>query len=143
VNILLFPTSLTTKQLEEDYLEEGIIFAQRRIIELENTLLFIQDILNQSLIIIYSQLKDKQKMIFLNASRLLKNEKISINKLAEKIAEKMDLSFSTTKWNITRLRDLGLFETNGQRGNTKTIVSLTQLGQSLYSTLSQRKRKSL
>ena len=143
MNILLFPTSLTTKQLEEDYLEEGIIFAQRRIIELENTLLFIQDILNQSLIIIYSQLKDKQKMIFLNASRLLKNEKISINKLAEKIAEKMDLSFSTTKWNITRLRDLGLFETNGQRGNTKTIVSLTQLGQSLYSTLSQRKRKSL
>lgn len=143
MNILLFPTNLIIKQLEEDYLEEGIIFAQRRIIELENTLLFIQDILNQSLIIIYSQLKDKQKMIFLNASRLLKNEKISINKLAEKIAEKMDLSFSTTKWNITRLRDLGLFETNGQRGNTKTIVSLTQLGQSLYSTLSQRKRKSL
>lgn len=140
MNILLFPTSLTNKQLEEDYLEEGIIFAQRRIIELENNLLFIQDILNKSLDIIYNQLKDKQKAIFYIASKLLKKDYISINKLSEKIAEKMNLSFSTTKWNITRLRDLGLLETNGQRGNTKTTISLTQLGFSLYLALSQRKK---
>ncbi len=140
---MLFPTSLMTKQLEEDYSEEGIIFAQRRIIELENNLLFIQDILNQSLHIIYNQLKDKQKKIFYIASKLLKKDNISINKLSEKIAEKMNLSFSTAKWNITRLRDLGLLETNGQRGNTKTTISLTQLGLLLYLALSQRKKRTL
>ncbi len=143
MNILLFPASLITRQLEEDYSEEGIIFAQRRIIELENNLLFIQDILNQSLLIIYNQLKDKQKSIFYIASKLLKKDITSINRLSEKIAEKMNLSFSTAKWNITKLRDLGLLETNGQRGNIKTTISLTQLGFSLYLALSQSKERTL
>lgn len=140
---MLFPTNLIIKQLEEDYLEEGIIFAKRRIIELENNLLFIQDMLNQSLHIIYNQLKDKQKAIFYITSKLLKKDTISINKLSEKIAEKMNLSFSTAKWNITRLRDLGLLETNGQRGNIKTTISLTHIGFSLYLALSQSKKRTL
>ncbi|MFW9852854.1 MAG: hypothetical protein ACFFDS_07925 [Candidatus Thorarchaeota archaeon] len=139
----MFPTNLIIKQLEEDYLEEGIIFAKRRIIELENNLLFIQDMLNQSLHIIYNQLKDKQKAIFYITSKLLKKDTISINKLSEKIAEKMNLSFSTAKWNITRLRDLGLLETNGQRGNIKTTISLTHIGFSLYLALSQSKKRTL
>jgi len=143
VNILLFPTNLIIKQLEEDYLEEGIIFAKRRIIELENNLLFIQDMLNQSLHIIYNQLKDKQKTIFYIASKLLKKDTISINKLSEKLSEKMNLSFSTAKWNITKLRDLGLLETNGQRGNIKTTISLTQIGFSLYLALSQNKKRTM
>jgi len=141
VNVLLIPANIISDQLEElEESKEGIIFAQERIRELENNLLFLYDLLNDSLMILHNQMKEKQQFIFFTASKILSQKEMSLNKLSEKLAEKLNLSFSTIKWNITRLRDLGLFESNGQRGNTKTTIMLTQLGASLYSNFAQSKK---
>ena len=137
MNVLLNPAKLETL----DYSEEGIAFAQERIRKLEKDNLFLFDLLNQSLIILYDQLNDKQKEIFFQSYLFLERRKISLNKLAEKISSMMNISFSTAKWNITKLRDLGFFETIGMRGNTKTTLISTNLGDTLYSTLGQFKNK--
>lgn len=137
MNVLLNPAELESL----DYLEEGIAFAQERIRKLEKDNLFLFDLLNQSLIILFDQLNDKQKGIFFESYSLIERRKISLNRLAEKISTKLDISFSTAKWNITKLRDLGFFETIGMRGNTKTTLISTIIGDTLYSTLGQIKNK--
>jgi len=137
VNVLLNPAELESL----DYLEEGIAFAQERIRKLEKDNLFLFDLLNQSLIILFDQLNDKQKGIFFESYSLIERRRISLNRLAEKISSKLDISFSTAKWNITKLRDLGFFETIGMRGNTKTTLISTIIGDTLYSTLGQIKIK--
>lgn len=137
MNVLLNPAELESL----DYLEEGIAFAQERIRKLEKDNLFLFDLLNQSLIILFDQLNDKQKGIFFESYSLIERRKISLNRLAEKISTKLDISFSTAKWNITKLRDLGFFETIGMRGNTKATLISTIIGDTLYSTLGQIKNK--
>jgi len=137
VNVLLNPAELESL----DYLEEGMAFAQERIRKLEKDNLFLFDLLNQSLIILFDQLNDKQKGIFFESYNLIERRKTSLNRLAEKISTKLDISFSTAKWNITKLRDLGFFETIGMRGNTKTTLISTIIGDTLYSTLGQIKNK--
>lgn len=137
MNVLLNPAELESL----DYLEEGIAFAQERIRKLEKDNLFLFDLLNQSLIILFDQLNDKQKGIFFESYSLIERRRISLNRLAEKISSKLDISFSTAKWNITKLRDLGFFETIGMRGNTKTTLISTIIGDTLYSTLGQIKIK--
>ncbi|MCE7738021.1 MAG: hypothetical protein KAU62_15720 [Candidatus Heimdallarchaeota archaeon] len=133
---------LNPAELESlDYLEEGMAFAQERIRKLEKDNLFLFDLLNQSLIILFDQLNDKQKGIFFESYSLIERRKISLNRLAEKISTKLDISFSTAKWNITKLRDFGFFETIGMRGNTKTTLISTIIGDTLYSTLGQIKNK--
>ena len=133
---------LNPAELESlDYSEEGIAFAQERIRKLEKDNLFLFDLLNQSLIILFDQLNDKQKGIFFESYSLIERRKISLNRLAENISTKLDISFSTAKWNITKLRDLGFFETIGMRGNTKTTLVSTIIGDTLYSTLGQIKYK--
>ncbi|MCG3219780.1 MAG: hypothetical protein H7641_00240 [Candidatus Heimdallarchaeota archaeon] len=126
------------ERIEES--KEGIIFARKRIKELENSLIFLNDLYNQSLIILLDQLKDKQQHIFFAASRILTKKNLSLNKLSDMLSERFDLSFSTIKWNLTKLRDIGLFETFGERGNTKTILMLTHLGLSLYSNFAQTRK---
>ena len=137
MNVLLNPAELESL----DYSEEGIAFAQERIRKLEKDNLFLFDLLNQSLIILFDQLNDKQKGIFFESYSLIERRKISLNRLAENISTKLDISFSTAKWNITKLRDLGFFETIGMRGNTKTTLISTIIGDTLYSTLGQIKYK--
>jgi len=137
VNVLLNPAELESS----DHLEEGIAFAQERIRKLEKDNLFLFDLLNQSLIILFDQLNDKQKGIFFESYIQIERKRISLNRLAEKISTKLDISFSTAKWNITKLRDLGFFETIGMRGNTKTTLISTIIGDTLYSTLGQIKNK--
>ncbi len=137
MNVLLNPAELESL----DYSEEGIAFAQERIRKLEKDNLFLFDLLNQSLIILFDQLNDKQKGIFFESYSLIERRKISLNRLAEYISTKLDISFSTAKWNITKLRDLGFFETIGMRGNTKTTLISTIIGDTLYSTLGQIKYK--
>ncbi|MCE7747367.1 MAG: hypothetical protein GPJ51_03155 [Candidatus Heimdallarchaeota archaeon] len=133
---------LNPAELESlDYSEEGIAFAQERIRKLEKDNLFLFDLLHQSLIILFDQLNDKQKGIFFESYIQIDRKKISLNRLAEKISTKLDISFSTAKWNITKLRDLGFFETIGMRGNTKTTLISTIIGDTLYSTLGQIKNK--
>ncbi|MHA1219155.1 MAG: hypothetical protein ACTSSN_03495 [Candidatus Heimdallarchaeaceae archaeon] len=133
---------LNPAELESlDYSEEGIAFAQERIRKLEKDNLFLFDLLHQSLIILFDQLNDKQKGIFFESYILIERKRISLNRLAEKISTKLDISFSTAKWNITKLRDLGFFETIGMRGNTKTTLISTIIGDTLYSTLGQIKNK--
>jgi len=137
VNVLLNPAELESL----DYSEEGIAFAQERIRKLEKDNLFLFDLLHQSLIILFDQLNDKQKGIFFESYIQIERKRISLNRLAEKISTKLDISFSTAKWNITKLRDLGFFETIGMRGNTKTTLISTIIGDTLYSTLGQIKNK--
>ncbi len=137
MNVLLNPAELESL----DYSEEGIAFAQERIRKLEKDNLFLFDLLHQSLIILFDQLNDKQKGIFFESYILIERKRISLNRLAEKISTKLDISFSTAKWNITKLRDLGFFETIGMRGNTKTTLISTIIGDTLYSTLGQIKNK--
>ena len=137
MNVLLNQAELESL----DYSEEGIAFAQERIRKLEKDNLFLFDLLHQSLIILFDQLNDKQKGIFFESYIQIDRKKISLNRLAEKISTKLDISFSTAKWNITKLRDLGFFETIGMRGNTKTTLISTIIGDTLYSTLGQIKNK--
>jgi len=137
VNVLLNPAELESL----DYSEEGIAFAQERIRKLEKDNLFLFDLLHQSLIILFDQLNDKQKGIFFESYIQIERKRISLNRLAEKISTKLDISFSTAKWNITKLRDLGFFETIGMRGNTKTTLISTIIGDTIYSTLGQIKNK--
>lgn len=137
MNVLLNPAELESL----NYSEEGIAFAQERIRKLEKDNLFLFDLLHQSLIILFDQLNDKQKGIFFESYIQIDRKEISLNRLAEKISTKLDISFSTAKWNITKLRDLGFFETIGMRGNTKTTLISTIIGDTLYSTLGQIKNK--
>lgn len=137
MNVLLNPAELESL----DYSEEGIAFAQERIRKLEKDNLFLFDLLHQSLIILFDQLNDKQKGIFFESYIQIERKRISLNRLAEKISTKLDISFSTAKWNITKLRDLGFFETIGMRGNTKTTLISTIIGDTIYSTLGQIKNK--
>ena len=123
--------------------EEGIIFAQKRIRELENTLLYLDELLDKSLYLFINHMKDRQQRIFIESINLLNRRIYSLNKLSEKIAKKLDISFSTTKWNITRFRDLGLFETNGQRGDTNTTIATTELGKTLYSAFARSQSNNL
>lgn len=141
MNVLLAPAIIQLEKLERiEESKEGIIFAQKRIQELENSLIFLNELYNQSLIILLEQLKDKQQSIFFAASKILTKKNISLNKLSDILSERFDLSFSTIKWNLTKLRNIGLFETNGERGNRKTILMLTHLGLSLYSNFAQTKK---
>ena len=141
MNVLLAPAIILPEELERiEESKEGIIFARKRIKELENNLIFLKEMYNQSLIILLNQLKEKQQQIFFAASRILTKKNISLNKLSDILSEKFELSFSTIKWNLTKLRDIGLFETYGERGNTKTILMLTHLGLSLYSNLAQTRK---
>ena len=137
MNVLLNPAELESL----NYSEEGIAFAQERIRKLEKDNLFLFDLLHQSLIILFDQLNDKQKGIFFESYIQIDRKEISLNRLAEKISTKLDISFSTAKWNITKLRDLGFFETIGMIGNTKTTLISTIIGDTLYSTLGQIKNK--
>ena len=125
MNVLLNPAKLEGL----DYSEEGIAFALERIKKLEKDNLFLFDLLNQSLIILFDQLNDKQKDIFFEGYRFLERRKTSLNRLAEIIS---------AQWNITKLRDLGFFETIGTRGNTKTTLISTIIGDTLYYTLGQQ-----
>ena len=133
MNVLLNPTILSDTLLEKlENTEEGIIFAQKRIRELENILLFMDELLNKSLYLFMEQMKKKQKIIFIEAIKKLNEGFYSLNRLSEELSENLNLSFSTIKWNLTKMRDNGLFETNGQRGDTKTTLITTDLGETLY-----------
>ena len=144
MNVLLISLEFKNEILEGlSYSEEGIAFVQERIRDLEKDNLFLLDLLKESILIIFNQLNDKQRDIFLYGFEIIDYREISLNKLSEKIAKKMDMSFSTAKWNLTKLRDLGFFETLGTRGNTKTILASTILGRTLYSLLAQIDRQKL
>ncbi len=118
----------------------GSIFVPEASKDLKNDLLFLIDLLNQSMLIVYNQLNDKQRIIFFEASNILREEDTSLNKLAERISKKRSISFSTIKWNLTKLRDMGLFATNGSRGNTKTTTELTDLGATMSKMLTITKK---
>ena len=76
MNVLLNPAELESL----DYSEEGIAFAQERIRKLEKDNLFLFDLLNQSLIILFDQLNVKQKGIFFENYSLIERRKISLNR---------------------------------------------------------------
>jgi hypothetical protein len=144
VNVLLKPAIISELQLERiENTEEGIIFAQKRILELKNDLLLMDELLNKSLFLLIDILKDKQHLIFTEAIKQLDKRSFSLNKLAEILSLKLDFTFSMIKWNLTKFRDYGLFESNGQRGNTKSTLLLTELGRMLYSTFAKMKTRKL
>ncbi|MCK5304491.1 MAG: hypothetical protein KAJ72_04520 [Candidatus Heimdallarchaeota archaeon] len=137
---MLKPAIISELQLERiENTEEGIIFAQKRILELENHLLLMDELLNQSLYLFIDLMKDKQQLIFTEAIKQLDKKSLSLNKLAEFLSHKLGLTFSMIKWNLTKFRDFGLFESNGQRGNTKSTLITTDLGILLYSTFARMK----
>ncbi|MHA1197793.1 MAG: hypothetical protein ACTSQF_00350 [Candidatus Heimdallarchaeaceae archaeon] len=141
---MLTPAKFISEQLEDpDYLKEGIAFAQERIRELEKDNLLLLELLNESMFLLYDQLNSKQREIFFISHKLLEKKLLSLNRLSEIISSKLEISFSTTKWNLTRLRDIGFFETIGSRGNTKTTLISTALGKTFYSILAQSTSKNL
>jgi len=144
VNVLLKPAIISELQLERiENTEEGIIFAQKRILELENDLLLMDELLNKSLFLFIDLMKDKQRLIFTETIKQLDKRSLSLNKLAEILSHKLGLTFSMIKWNLTKFRDYRLFESNGQRGNTKSTLIVTELGKMLYSTFAKMKTKKL
>ncbi|MHA1345574.1 MAG: hypothetical protein ACTSVO_04800 [Candidatus Heimdallarchaeaceae archaeon] len=141
---MLKPAIISELKLERiENTEEGIIFAQKRILELENDLLFMDELLIKSLHLFIDLMKDKQQLIFSETIKQLDKKTLSLNKLAEILSHKLDFTFSMIKWNLTKFRDYGLFETNGQRGNTKSTIIITELGKLLYSTSAKMKSKKL
>lgn len=144
MSVLLKPAIISELKLERiENTEEGIIFAQKRILELENDLLFMDELLIKSLHLFIDLMKDKQQLIFSETIKQLDKKTLSLNKLAEILSHKLDFTFSMIKWNLTKFRDYGLFETNGQRGNTKSTIIITELGKLLYSTSAKMKSKKL
>lgn len=103
----------------------------------------MDELLNKSLFLLIDILKDKQHLIFTEAIKQLDKRSFSLNKLAEILSLKLDFTFSMIKWNLTKFRDYGLFESNGQRGNTKSTLLLTELGRMLYSTFAKMKTRKL
>ena len=122
-------------------LQEGIMFANLRIRELEKEALFLFEMLQESLQILFQQLNKKQQLIFIETASLLSQEEYSINKLSEIISKKLGNAFSSTKWSLTQLRKKGLFLMDGNRGNTKTTLYLSDIGSSLFSLISQKSNK--
>lgn len=144
MNVLLKPAIISELQLERiGNTEEGIIFAQKKILELENNLLLMDELLNKSLFLFIDIMKDKQQLIFTEAIKQLDKRSLSLNKLSEILSHILDFTFSMIKWNLTKFRDYGLFESNGQRGNTKSTLIETELGRMLYSTFAKMKTKKL
>jgi hypothetical protein len=144
VNVLLTPAKFINEQLEDpDYLREGIAFAQERIRELEKDNLLLLELLQESMFLLFEQLNSKQKTIFLTGYKILEKKLISLNRLSEIISRKLEISFSTAKWNLTKLRDIGFFETIGSRGNTKTTLISTAFGKTFYSFLAHSNGKNL
>lgn len=144
MNVLLKPAIISGLQLEKiENTEEGIIFAQKRILELENDLLLMDELLNKSLYLFIDLMKDKQLLIFTEAIKQLDKRSLSLNKLAEILSYKLNLKFSMIKWNLTKFRGYGWFESNGQRGNTKSTILITELGKLLYSAFARMKTKKL
>ncbi len=144
MNVLLKPAIISELQLERiENTEEGIIFAQKKILELENDLLLMDELLNKSLFLFIDLMKDKQQLIFAEAIKQLDKRSFSLNKLAEILSHKLGFTFSMIKWNLAKFRDYGLFESNGQRGNTKSTLLLTELGRMLYSTFAKMKTRKL
>ena len=144
MNVLLTPAKFLSEQLENPkYLEEGIAFAQERIEKLENDNLLLLELLNKSMSLLFDQLNEKQKEIFFMSYQILEKRNLSLNRLSEIISQKTEMSFSTIKWNLTKLRDIGFFETIGSRGNTKTTLISTHLGKTFYSILAHYKKDNL
>lgn len=142
MNVLLTQAKFLNEQLEDsNYLKEGIAFAQERIRELEKDNLLLLELLHESIILLFDQLNSKQREIFFIGYRILEKEINSLNGLAEILSNKLKISFSTAKWNLTKLRDIGFFETIGSRGNTKATLSSTTLGRTFYSFLAQNNNK--
>jgi len=137
VNVLLISPEIESGE----NLQEGIMFANLRIRELEKETLFLSEMLQESLQILFQQLNKKQQLIFIEAASLLSQGGYSINKLSEIISDKLGNTFSSTKWNLTQLRKKGLFLMDGNRGNTKTTLYLSDIGSSLFSLFSQKSYK--
>ena len=141
---MLKPAIISELQLANiENTEEGIIFAQKRIIELENDLLLLEELLNRSLYLFIDILKDNQRLIYSEAIKELNKKPLSLNRLSETLSEKLNLTFSMIKWNLTKFRNFGLFESNGQRGNTKSTLIITELGKMLYSTFVMMNKKNM
>lgn len=144
MNVLLKPAIISEWLLETlENTEEGIIFAQKKIIELENNLLLMDEILNKSLKLFTKTMKRNQQLIFIEAIKLLRKDTISLNRLSEILSEKLDFTFSMIKWNLTKLREHGLFRTNGQRGNTKSTLIITEFGERLYLSFAEKNNRKL
>jgi len=137
VNVLL----VSPDRESGENLQEGIMFANLRIRELEKEALFLFEMLQESLQILFQQLNKKQQLIFIETASLLSQGEYSINKLSEIISKKLGNTFSSTKWNLTQLRKKGLFLMDGNRGNTKTTLYLSDIGSSLFSLISQKSNK--
>ena len=130
-NSLLIEKISYLKTLE---LETTISF--RKDIEfLEKQISSIQELLTQSLLTLFDQMTEKLQEIFLEAYSTLNFYELSMTKLAEKIAKKLSLSFSTTKWNLMKLKEMELLELIGDRGNRRTKIEITQIGFCLYEIL--------
>ena len=94
--------------------------------------LFLKELLEETLITIWQSLTEKQKEIFTEASILLANNSLSLNKLSERLSERFNIPFSTIKWNLSKLRKKNLLQINGKKGDTKTKIELTDIGLALF-----------
>jgi len=94
--------------------------------------LFLKELLEETLITIWQSLTEKQKEIFTEASILLANNSLSLNKLSERLSERFNIPFSTIKWNLSKLRKKNLLQINVKKGDTKTKIELTDIGLALF-----------
>ncbi|MHA1304540.1 MAG: hypothetical protein ACTSQE_07125 [Candidatus Heimdallarchaeaceae archaeon] len=105
--------------------------------KLQNKILFLQELLDESLLLLYKQLSQKQQDILLIAYKMLQYNSCSMNKLAEQIANSSKLAFSTIKWNILKLKELGFFETLERREKRQFIIRMTELGKIMLSLITK------
>lgn len=115
--------------------ERGSLFVARSIIELKKELLLVNEILEQSTKTILATLKESQKRILILAGELLNYERLSLNKLAEKISLRLNKPYSTVKWNLLKMKQLGFFNQIGKQGDICSTIELSSLGEHIWNVI--------
>jgi len=80
-----------------------------------------------------SRLSPLQKLLLLEARRR-EAQGLTMTGLAREISRELGIPLSTVKWNLRRLRDLGLIET---RPRGRSPYSLSKAGRALVERISQ------
>jgi DNA-binding transcriptional ArsR family regulator len=71
-----------------------------------------------------ARLSDSQKLVLRMSRELLKFQELTLTALADKVSRRSDVPYSTVKWNLRSLKDMGLL-TGGDLQNKGQFASLT------------------
>ena len=71
-----------------------------------------------------TRLSDTQKLVLRMSCDLLRFHELTLTALADQVSRRSDVAYSTVKWNVRSLKDMGLL-TGGDLNNKGQFASLT------------------